>query len=469
MSAAIPTRNSATACDLLIIGGRILDLSVASGVLDHSAIAVRDGLIVAVGDRADLEAAWHPAQRIDATGQVVAPGFVDAHVHLAAFLGAGKPYERSTGPGMFARGGRVEVVLPMVARMCSMPVPPELVAAVARPVFAAMLRAGITGVVDAGSPGVDGLVQAASEVGIRAAIGPSLADLWHNEHGTLVKQADPAQLLAAANDMIGRHDGSAGGRVRVVVSAVETMACSDELLAGIAALTTRHQVPTHVHTHISEATVRAHLAAFGKTPTRRLLDSGMLSPRCTAMHAGFLTDEDIAVFADTGVTVNHNPIGNAMLGFGTTAGRSVTRLLAAGVPIALGSDYAPYAMSTPFEMIRAVLMLQRDIAASDYAVTLEQALTMATHSGPSLGRAGQLGRIAVGHIADLVLVDTRGLHHLGTNHPIPALGVHARAADVTTVIVNGRVVVEGGRLVGIDEEALVADAREALKFAAAHH
>jgi cytosine/adenosine deaminase-related metal-dependent hydrolase len=54
-----------------------------------------------------------------------------------------------------------------------------------------------------------------------------------------------------------------------------------------------------------------------------------------------LTDEDIAVFAETGVTVNHNPIGNAMLGFGTTAGRSVPRLLAAGVPIVLGSDYAP--------------------------------------------------------------------------------------------------------------------------------
>ena len=76
----------------------------------------------------------------------------------------------------------------MVARMCSMPVPAELVAAVARPVLAAMLRAGITGVVDAGSCGIDGLVTAAKEVGIRAAIGPSLADLWHDEHGVLVRQ-----------------------------------------------------------------------------------------------------------------------------------------------------------------------------------------------------------------------------------------------------------------------------------------
>jgi 5-methylthioadenosine/S-adenosylhomocysteine deaminase len=317
--ATTSSRDARLACDLLIVGGRVLDLRAESGVLDGAAIAIRDGVIVAVADRVDLEDSWIPARRIDAVGQVITPGFIDGHVHLAAYLGARRSYQRSTGPGLFCGGGRVEVVLPMVARMCSMPVPPDLVAAVARPALAAMLRAGFTGLVDAGSCGIDGLVTAATEVGIRAAIGPSLADLWHDERGVLVRQADPDVLLAEAEEAIGRLDGSGGGRVRAVVSAVETMACSDELLAGIAELTAQHDIPTHVHTHISQATVAAHQAAFGRTPTERLVESGMLSPRCRAMHAGFLIDEDIAVFAETGVTVNHNPIGNAMLGFGTTA------------------------------------------------------------------------------------------------------------------------------------------------------
>jgi 5-methylthioadenosine/S-adenosylhomocysteine deaminase len=455
-------------CDLVISGGRVLDLSTASGVLDDIAIAVRDGVIVGMGTAREIEASFTAARVIDATGQVVAPGFVDAHVHLGAFLDAGRPYEASTGRGLFSGGGRPEVVVPMVARMVSTPVPGEVVAAVVRPVLAAMLRAGFTAVVDAGSPGVDGVVSAAVELGIRAAVGPSLADMWHDEHGRLVRQADAGRLLDEASAAVDRHDQAGHGRVRAVVSGVETMACSDELLAGMAELSASRDVPTHLHTHITDASVRAHDTAFGRTATRRLADSGMLSQRCTLMHAGSLSDDDIAVFTDTGVTVNYNPSGNAMFGFGTTAGRSVPRLLAAGVPVVLGSDYAPPTVSTPFEMVRAALMLQRDAAAADDVLTVEQSLAMATTTGACLGRPAQLGHIAVGQLADLVLVDTTGLHHLGVGHPVPALGLRARAADVTTVIVDGRVVVERGDLVGVDESALAVQARHALRTAVSH-
>jgi 5-methylthioadenosine/S-adenosylhomocysteine deaminase len=71
---------------------------------------------------------------------------------------------------------------------------------------------------------------------------------------------------------------------------------------------------------------------------------------------------------------------------------------------------------------------------------------MATNGGASLGRPGQLGRVAVGQLADLVLVDTTGLHHLGTDHPVPALALYGRAADVTTVIIDGRIIIEHGEL-----------------------
>ncbi len=352
----------------------------------------------------------------------------------------------------------------MIARMCSMSVPDELVAAVVRPGLAAMLAAGITGVVDAGGPGVDGVVSAAAELGIRAAIGPSLVDMWHDEHGQLVRQADPDRLLDQARAAIDRHDHAADGRVRAVVSGVETMGCSDELLAGIAELTAARGLPTHLHSHVSDAAVAAHDAAFGRTATQRLSAAGLLSPRCTLMHAGSLTDEDIAAFAETGVTVNHNPGGNALFGFGITAGRSVPRLLDAGVPVVLGSDTAPsFAVSTPFDMIHAALMLHRELAGRGDALSLEQALAMATHSGPSPGRPGQLGRVAQGQLADLVLVDTTGPHHLNDNHPVPALALHARTTDVTTVVIDGNLIVEHGQLVGVDEPALAAAARHAHK------
>ncbi len=251
--------------------------------------------------------------------------------------------------------------------------------------------------------------------------------MWHDEHGRLVRQADADRLLDRTRAAIDRYDEAGHGRVRAVVSGVETMGCSDELLAGIAEFTAARDVPTQLHSHVSEAAVQAHDAAFGRTATQRLPAAGMLSARCTLMHAGSLTDDDIAVFAETGVTVNYNPGGNALFGFGITAGRSVHRLLDAGVPVVLGSDTAPsFAVSTPFDMIHAGLMLQRDLAGRDDALSLEQARAMATASGHSLGRPGQLGRVAEGQLADLVLVDTAGPHHLGTDHPVPALALHAR-------------------------------------------
>lgn len=83
------------------------------------------------------------------------------------------------------------------------------------------------------------------------------------------------------------------------------------------------------------------------------------------------------------------------------------------------------------------------------------------------GQLRQLGQLEVCQLSDLVLVDITGLHHLDTDHPVPALGLHARAADITTVIVAGRVVIDGGQLTGLDEAALAAQAHDALTAAAA--
>ena len=150
----------------------MLNLASEAGIYANAAIAIHAGFIVAVGDAAGILKAWRPRRRIDATGHVVAPGFVDAHVHLAAFQGASRPYQKAVTPGPFSYAGKVEQILPMIAKLVNMPIPAELTHSILRPVLVSMLRSGITGVVDAGSSGIDGLVQAAVDVGIRAAIGP---------------------------------------------------------------------------------------------------------------------------------------------------------------------------------------------------------------------------------------------------------------------------------------------------------
>jgi 5-methylthioadenosine/S-adenosylhomocysteine deaminase len=159
--------------------------------------------------------------------------------------------------------------------------------------------------------------------------------------------------------------------------------------------------------------------------------------------------------------VNHNPLGNALHAFGTTPLRAVPQLVDAGVPIVLGSDYAP-AVATPFELVRAALMLHRDAAAREDALTLEQALAMSWNATAALGTPSPQGRIAAGHVADLVVVDMTGPHHLASGHPVPGLALHGRAEDVAAVVVDGRVLVEDHHLVAGDERAIVAEARATL-------
>lgn len=106
--------------------------------------------------------------------------------------------------------------------------------------------------------------------------------------------------------------------------------------------------------------------------------------------------------------------------------------------------------------------------AADTALTLEQALTMAISGSVPLGRAGKLGAIREGLCADLILVDTTGPHHLGVDHPVPALALNGRAEDVTTVIVDGRVVIDQRELVGNDEHDLADAANRAVSIVARH-
>ena len=450
-------------CDLLVVGGRILDPSAAGAVVDGHSVVTIGNEIVAVLPRAEAERSWRPATRIDAEGTVVCPGFVDAHVHLSALLGAGRPYAPATGPGLFAGACRILEIEAMRSRLLAMEVPDELVATVVRPALAAMVRSGFTSVVDAGSTGLAGLVGAISEVGIRGAVGPSLTDLSLDGAGTVRRVADAADLIERARTFAVEHDGAADGRVRTVFSAASTLSCSEEMLTAIAGSAADLGLPTHVHAMVSETAAEAHRHAHGRSEAERLVASGLLNHGCTAMHVGHVTDDDIAALRAAGATVNHNPLGNAMLGFGTAADRSASRPLAAEIPLVLGSDYTPSMVATPFDLMRSALIVHREMAAADDALTLEQALAMATNAGTSLGRAGRLGRIASGYLADLVLIDLSGPHHLGTRHPVPAVALRARPGDVRTVIIDGRLIVEDSSFVELDEAQLCAHADEAFR------
>ncbi|MCG8347991.1 MAG: amidohydrolase family protein, partial [Chloroflexales bacterium] len=285
---------------------------------------------------------------------------------------------------------------------------------------------------------------AAADVGIRAMVGPHLADFFPQAAGQLpVRQADSAALLDRARAFIDATDGNGSGRVRAGVSAVWTITCSDELLCGLAELAAERDIPVHVHTNVLDDEIELHARWFeGRTPIERLEDAGLLTERLTLMHAGVLDDRDIARIAASNATVNLNPLGNALFGSGVAYHNSARRLLEAGVPIVLGSDTPMEKLASPFELMIGALAINREAAGDDFAFTLEQALTAATNGGASLGRPGLLGRLTPGQLGDLVVIRPDEPFQIGPRHPVPTVVLNGHLGQVVYVVIDGRVVVD---------------------------
>ena len=425
-------------CDLSIDGATLVTLD-GDEIIEAGYLAVSEGVIEAVGSSAELSTQFRSANRIDGQGMIVVPGFVDAHQHLGTRGMPPRPYEPATASGLLASPGAVENFAPLISRIGQMPVTPDAVYEGVSQLIQALIRAGFTGVVDAGGPQPEAVAQAIADSGIRGMVGPHLADYFPNQAGEApVQQADPEQLLADARAFIEKHDRSGSGRVRAGVSAVWTITCSDELLRGLGEIARSLQVPVHIHTNVLDEEAGLHARWFeGRTMLERLEQTELLGEWLTLMHSGALSDDDVRLIADRGATVNHNALGNAMLGFGVAYHKSPTRLLAAGVPLVLGSDTPMEQLASPFDLMKGALAINREATQDDFGFTHEQALTAATNGGASLGRPGELGRLVPGRAADLVVIEPDAPFAAAPLHPVPAVVLNGHPGQVRHVVIDG--------------------------------
>jgi 5-methylthioadenosine/S-adenosylhomocysteine deaminase len=452
---------------LMLHQGQVLD--GATGRLDAADVLIERDDIAAVGARL---AAPTGAQVIDASSFIVIPGLINTHTHahnnLLRGLAGRWTLEDLLNHGPALNMNRTPEDHYLSATLGAME----------------MLKTGCTTAYDlfmaAPAPSVEdfeAVVRAYTDVGMRAVIAPAVADLTFHETvpGLLdlmpreLRQrveavtAAPAQrLLELTTATIRRWHGAAGGRLRVAVSPTIPTQCSEEFLAGSARLVREHGVG--LHTHLLESKVQAIAAnrRWGKTTVKKLSELGMLGPQFVGAHAVWLTDTDIAMLADAGAAVAHNPASNLRLGSGIAA---VREMLDRGVTVGLGTDGS---MSSDnqnlFEAMRLAGLLGnvRFPHDRDRWLEAEDVWRVATVGGArALGLADQVGAVAPGRKADLVLLraDSTFLRPMGA-----ALGslVYAETgAAVDTVIVGGRVVVRDGRVLTVDESRLRARAQAA--------
>jgi 5-methylthioadenosine/S-adenosylhomocysteine deaminase len=453
-----------------VTGARILDLDAPGAMRGPVDIAIRDGRIASISPAGEAPPA--PGEVIDARGLLAMPGLVNAHVHSS---------------GAFNRGlvDNLPLELFMLYELPPFdvgPFAPELYRA--RVLFGSleMLRRGVTSVLDdpiyvpgPSSETVDAVMGAYEELGIRATVTiyqpdtpeldwfPDLAGLLPLDVRVRFAEERPPpvkELLGVYRDFVGRWHGAADGRLRCGVSPSAPQRATDAWLLGLHALATEHDLPYVLHVYESKTQRVAAQTTHGGSLLRHIRDLGVLDERSCVVHAVWIDDADVADLAASGATVVHSPAGNLRCGSGRMPWR---RLLDAGVPLALCTDEATVEdTNNLWNVGRLAALLHKNVGHDPAAwPTATEVLRALTEGGArALRQAGEIGVLAEGAHADLVLVDLAAAAYLPLTDLPSHLVYGEDGSAVRRVMVGGRTVVQDGRILTIDEDAVVAEVRE---------
>jgi cytosine/adenosine deaminase-related metal-dependent hydrolase len=267
------------------------------------------------------------------------------------------------------------------------------------------------------------------------------------------------EYLATSKEALSRYDGRAG-RLRYVIAPSGPQRCTDDLL--IAANELSREYDTTFHVHVLETKMQAVTGRefYGSTLVEHLDSLGVLSDRATLAHGIWLTDSDITRLGEVRASVAHNPISNLKLGSGIAPWRA---LLDAGVNLGLGSDgLSTNDSARMFDVVKSAALLHK-VTQPDYTKwpTADEVLWAATRGGAVSARLGsQVGAIAPGYKADLVVLDLRSVNFTPVNDIAQHLVYVENGESITEVWVNGQVVMRDGRCLLIDEEAVLDEIRE---------
>ena len=423
---------------LLIDGGTVV-------VMDEAGTVLEGGAVLVEGDRISaLIAAGEPrpdgARVIDATGHLVIPGLINTHGHAAMSLLRGLADD-----------------LPLMTWLNDYIFPAE--AALVAPDFVywgtllssvEMLKGGTTTFADM-YYFRDDMARAAIDAGIRAVTGPHVIGFPAPDFPT------PEASLADAAEFMERYRDHP-----TIVPAVAAHALYTTPLEAVEAafrLAEQYDAPFQIHTVEDPSEDVTAREQTGMGVVEALGSIGALRPGTVLAHSIYLSDEDIGRIAAGGAGIAHNPQSNMKLGVARAA--PVADALAAGIPVGIGTD-GPASNNDldMFDEMDAAAKVQKFMLGDPAALPAETVFRMATIGGARvLNLHDEIGSLEPGKRADIVLLDIRrpGLTPLYTvySHLVYA----ARGSDVTTVIVNGRVVVQGREILTVDEEEVMERAR----------
>jgi len=424
---------------LIVHNGTVVTIDATKRVIENGAVAIDGTDIVAVDTDEAIRRQFRGTDTIDAGGQVIMPGLVNTHTHAPMVL------LRGLADDLALQEWLNKYIFPAEAKLVS----PEFVRTGTRLAALEMIESGTTTFADM-YYFEEEVAKETKAAGLRGVLGQTIIQF------PVADAKTPADGLARAEAFIKQFKGDSLITPAVAPHAIYTL--DGPTLKAARELSKRHNVPTIIHLAETRDEIQTARERFTTSPVSYLDSLGLLGPGLVAAHAVWVSDADIAVLKARGATVSHNPESNMKLASGMAP---VAGYLRAGVAVGLGTDGAASNNDLDmFEAMRMASFLAKLQTADPRVVTAATALEMATMGGArALGLDRQIGSLEPRKRADLIVVSMRAARQTPMYDPVSHLVYTTRGDDVRDTIVNGRVLMRNGKVLSLDAEAVLKDAR----------
>ena len=403
---------------------------------------VKGNKIVYLGDGKDLDGVYQRLdepfiiwdREIDARGYVIMPGFKNAHTHSAmTFL-------RSFADDVPLQKWLNEKVFPLEAKLTG-----EDIYDLTKLAILEYLTSGITAIFEMYlTP--DTIAEACMDMGMRCVLTSGL----NNFSSSVSQMEEEYQKWNKKNSLISYQLGFHA-----------EYTCFDHIVAPYSA--DCKSLGGRMHIHLSE-TKKEHdecVEKYGKTPAKWFYDLGTFDCPTAAAHCVFVTEEDMALMLEKGVSPIHNPTSNMKLGSGFAP---IQRMLDLGLNVALGTDGAASNNNlNMMEELHLAAVLHNGYHQDPTILKPVQLLAMATRNGAKLQGREDTGELAVGKKADIIALDLTKPHLYPNLDPLALTVYSAQGSDVVMTMVDGRILYENGEFLTLDAEKILYEANAAAK------
>ncbi|MEL7610688.1 MAG: amidohydrolase [Bacillota bacterium] len=437
--------------ELLIRHGVVLPMSEGEPVIEDGAVAISAGKILAVGPDAELARLYHSRQEIDAARMAVLPGFVNTHFHfMQNFLKGSRDDLDLLGWIDQVSFPRIRVVVDQYHKGNHL-----LHHHSAMHAGIDLLKSGVTCTVNMEWAMGPSVVDAYDLIKMRVINTLTLTDVtsWTPPEAVLSNE----EYFSLADALIDRCKRSK--RTEFAYGVACPNSNTEAMLRRAREEATKNHVRLHVHLAETEYEYNSIKEKHGVTPTKYLEQLGFWGKDTWGAHCIWLDDEDVDILKRYGVGVAHNPKCNMKIADGAAP---IRQMLQKGVDVGLGIDSCAVSDNTDFfEAMRTAAFLQRLVTKDATALRGRDVLRMATIGGARAVKMDSvIGSLEPGKSADLILVDLTGTNMRPYNDYINNIVFAANSNNIRLVMVEGEVLVHGGRMISLDEDAALDAAEE---------